>query len=268
MSRTDKQVTLRPTEKLKGIIKMPSIQEQFHNSMGKNADAFLASVVELFSGNNNLQQCDPGKVVQQALKAATLKLPINPNLGFAWIVPFKNEPTFQIGYKGYIQLAMRTGQYRCINADMVLEGMKVNRDLLSGSVSFSGEPTSEKAQGYFAHFELINGFTKTLYMTHDEVEAHAKRFSRSYSSKYSPWQTDFAAMALKTVLSKLLRTYGIMTTEMANAVAYEPDPSHPEKDEANSESFADAVKTTAEVIDEETGEITDGEPELPEVFDV
>src|SRR6056297_2860972 len=133
---------LQKVGKLKEIVNSGSVQEQFKNALKENSRAFVSSLIELYSGDSYLQNCNPKEVVQQALRAASLKLPINKNLGFAWIIPRKERgvlrPNFDIGYKGYIQFAMRTGQYRTINADAVSVGYDVEKDLLSGSIKFSG----------------------------------------------------------------------------------------------------------------------------------
>jgi len=214
--KEDKPV--RPTERLKAIIKAPSIEEQFKNVLKDNAEAFSASIIDVFSGDKHLQQCEPKEVVMEALKAATLKLPISKGLGFSYIVPYKGKPVFQIGYKGYIQLAMRTGQYRVINADVVYEGELGRTDKLTGEISLDGQRKSDKVVGYFAHIELLNGFAKTLYMSKEQVVRHAKKHSKSYSSKDSAWQTDFDAMAKKTVIRGLLSHYGYLSVEMISAV--------------------------------------------------
>lgn len=209
-------------EALKNMLKAPSVQEQFNNSLKENSGVFVASVIDLFNGDKNLQNCDPKQLVMEALKAATLKLPINKALGFAYIVPYNTKngtvPTFQVGYKGYIQLAMRTGEYRIINADMVFEGelRKVNK--LTGEIDFSGEKKSDVTVGYFAHLELLNGFAKTLYMTRDAIISHAKKYSKSFEYSSSAWQTDFDAMAKKTVLRNLLSHYGYLSVEMVGAI--------------------------------------------------
>ena len=176
---------------LKNMLNAPSVMEQFNNALAKSAPTFVASVIDLYNGDTNLQQCEPKMVVMEALKAAVLKLPINKALGYAFIIPFNNSvkddkgnwikkmvPTFQMGYKGYIQLAMRTGQYRTINADVVYEGelRKVNK--LTGEIAFDGEKKSDKVIGYFCYFELLNGFSKTHYMTVEQMAEHAKRYSK------------------------------------------------------------------------------------------
>lgn len=235
---------LAPVERLKQMLKTESVQEQFQNALQENRGAFVASLIDIYATDRNLQACPPNLVILEALKAATLKLPINRSLGFAWIVPYKNTPQMQIGYKGYIQLAQRTGQYKYINADVVYEGEMVKADKLTGELDLSGEAKSDKIIGYFAHVETVNGFRKTVYWSRDRVLAHAKRFAKGFDRPDSAWQTSFDAMALKTVLRHLLGHYGILSVEMMNAIAADRD----EDDEAQ---FAQEVseRANAEVID-------------------
>ena len=218
----EERALVKPMDKLKAVLSVESVQQQFRNALAENAGAFTASIIDLYGSDSYLQQCDPNQVVMEALKAATLKLPINKQLGFAWIVPYKVKgkptPQFQIGYKGYIQLAMRTGQYRCINADAIYEGCEVEREILTGDIWIKGTPTSDKPIGYFAYFELLNGFSKTSYMTRAEMEAHGKRYSPSYGMTNSAWTTDFDEMAKKTMIRQLLSKYGYLTTEMMTAL--------------------------------------------------
>lgn len=212
----------RPIDRLKHMLAAESVQEQFNNVLKENSGAFIASIIDLYNTDATLQACDPREVIMEALKAASLKLPINKQLGFAWIVPYKNKgvptPTFEIGYKGYIQLALRTGAYRYINGDVVYEGELVKHDKLTGEVEIDpSQRTGDKKIGYFAFLETLNGFRKTLYMTTEEVTTHAKRFSKSFSSSNSPWTTDFDAMAIKTCFRQLISKYGIMSVEMMDA---------------------------------------------------
>lgn len=248
--------TPKKVDVLKGILKADSVQEQFRNALGKNSSAFVASVIDLYNTDKNLQECNPTQVVMEALKAAVLKLPISRALGCAYVVAYKNkkkitdpqtgldkwvkvpEPTFQLGYRGYIQLAMRTNQYRTINADAVYEGelRKVNK--LTGEIAFDGEKTSDKVVGYFCYFELLNGFSKTLYMTVNQMAVHAKRYSKGLGSdvtveqlenlaklpvapdsKSVGWMGNFHGMAYKTVIRLLLSKYGYLSIEMQQAFA-------------------------------------------------
>lgn len=216
---TEKKQALTKMDALKGMLAAPSVQEQFENALKENSGMFVASVIDLYNGDPYLQNCDPKLVVMEALKAAVLKLPINKSLGFAYIVPYKNSnnaliPQFQIGYKGLIQLAMRTGQYRIINADTVLEGEYRTKNKLTGEFDLTGEAKSEKIIGYFAHFEMLNGFSKTLYMTKEKVTAHAQKYSKSFSQPNGPWKKEFDAMAIKTTLRGLLGHWGMLSPEM------------------------------------------------------
>lgn len=215
------QVTLKTNSlaKLKGILNNETMQQNFRNILAENAGAFMASIIELYQSDGALQKCDPNRVVLEALKAATLKLPINKQLGFAYIIPYNNVPTFQLGFRGLIQLAQRSGQYRYINADVVCEGESVNYNRITGMLEISGTAKSEMPVGYFAYFQLLNSFEKCVYWTREKVEAHAKRYSKAWSKADSPWHTNFDAMALKTVLKTIISKYGVMSVEFANAIA-------------------------------------------------
>ncbi len=243
---TRNQIT--PVQRLKNALNAQSVQEQFRNALADSAPLFVASLIDIYGSDRNLQECEPGAVIMEALKAATLRLPINKNLGFAYIVPYKNkgkaEPQMQIGYKGLIQLAMRTGEYRYLNADVVYEGELKSYDKLTGHMDLNGERKGDKVVGYFAYLELLNGFSKTVYWTKEQVIEHAKRFSKSYSSQYSPWQTDFDSMALKTVLRNLITKWGIMSIEMVQAVDRDIE--------------ADAQREIAEYANSEVLDIDDG----------
>lgn len=252
MSTNTQQLT--PVQRLKNALSAESVKEQFKNALADSAPLFVASLIDIYASDRNLQECEPGAVIMEALKAATLRLPINKNLGFAYIVPYRNrgkmEPQMQIGYKGLIQLAMRTGEYRYLNADVVYEGELKGYDKLTGHLDLSGEKKSDRVVGYFAYLELLNGFSKAVYWTKEQVIEHAKRFSKAFNSDYSPWKTDFDAMALKTVLRNLITKWGIMSVEMVNAVDrdIEADAQREINEYANSEEL-DIVD--GEVLDEE-----------------
>ncbi|KAA5532691.1 recombinase [Taibaiella lutea] len=233
----NQQLQKSSIDKLKSVLSAESVTVQFKNALKEHSDMFIASVIDLYGSDSSLQQCDAGAVVKECLKAAVLKLPINKSLGFAYVIGFNNtkgkdaegkwikvmEPTFQLGYKGYIQLAMRTGQYKIINADLVYEGEFKTKNKLTGEFDLTGEKKSETVIGYFAHIEMLNGFSKTLYMTKDKVDAHAKRYSKSYNSTSSPWKSNFDEMATKTVLRNLLSHYGFLSVEMAGAMNQDID---------------------------------------------
>lgn len=217
----DNQMTLKTNglAKLKAVLNNETMQQSFKNILAENAGAFMASIIELYQSDSALQRCDPNKVILEALKAATLKLPITKALGFAYIIPYGNVPQFQLGFRGLVQLAQRSGQYRYINADAVYEGEKVIYDRITGMLKIEGEATSDKPIGYFAYFQLLNGFEKCVYWTREKVEAHAKRYSKAWSKSDSPWHTSFDAMALKTVLKSIISKYGIMSVEFVNALS-------------------------------------------------
>lgn len=278
----------KPIDMLKMMIDAPTVQAQFKNALGEHKDAFMASLIDLFTGDKALQRCEPKLIISEALRAATLRLPLNKALGFAYIVVYNNSvknpdgswekvatPTFIPGYKGYIQLAMRTGQYRTINADYVYEGelRKVNK--LSGEIAFDGEKKSDKIVGYFCYFELLNGFSKTLYVPLDEMAAYAKRYSPSIGknttaeelmakandgivSKKVGWEGNFNDMALKTVIRRLLSKYGFLSVEMQNAISKDVDIDNSEADRndmISEEANKKVIDIDSEVVDTETGEI-------------
>lgn len=276
--------------KLKATLNAPSVQEQFKNALNENKDAFVASIIDIYSCDKSLQNCKPNAIICEALKAAVLHLPINKALGFAYIVVYNNNvkdehgqwhkvptPTFIPGYKGYIQLAMRTGQYRTINADFVYEGELLGANKLTGSIDFGGKRTSDKIVGYFCYFELLNGFSKTLYMTVKEMAAYAKRYSPSIPkettvddlitlakknsvSKKVGWMGNFNDMALKTVIRRLISKYGYLSVDMQKAVESDNNYSDAEsRDEliaenANKQSV-DLDNAEYQEVDTETGEI-------------
>lgn len=242
--------TKQKIDKLKSVLYSESVFLQFKDVMKENAGAFVASLIELYNGDAALQTCEQKLLIGEALKAASLKLPVNKALGFAYIVCYKNSvyqdgkwvkvptPTFILGYKGLIQLALRTGQYKTINADIVYDGELRNVNKLTGEIDFCGEKKSDKVIGYFCHFELLNGFSKTLYMTVEQVATHAKKYSKGLkeevtvsdlmglsdlpvlaSSKAVGWLGNFNGMGLKTVTRLLLSKYGYLSVEMQYAIA-------------------------------------------------
>lgn len=215
---------------IKQLLDMDVYKKRINEIMGKKAAPFMASIVNV-SNLPSLKDSDPNSIISSAIVAATLDLPIDQNLGFAYIVPYNTKEgkkaQFQMGYRGYIQLAMRTGQYKTINAIEIYKGeiKRVNR--LTGEIEFNDDEDlidRDTVVGYMAYFKLLNGFEKTLYMTKEEMEKHAKKYSQSYGSskdwvsKNSLWSTDFDGMAIKTVIKRLLSKYGILSIEMQNAI--------------------------------------------------
>lgn len=232
-----------PANQMRVILDSASTQKLLRDSLKENAGAFTASVLELYKSDSKLQMCDAGAVFAECLKAVALKLPISKQLGFAYVVPYKRsvqneekkwievtEPQFQIGYKGMIQLCMRTGAYKYINADVVYKGEYQGTDKLTGYVDLNGKKISDDVIGYFAYIETISGFKKTVYWDRDKMEKHALQYSKAYKAfnakkiKNTPWADNFDDMAIKTVLRNLLSKYGVMSVEMANALQSEDTP--------------------------------------------
>ena len=198
---------------IKKLMRNTSVMARSEEVLGKRAPQFASSVIALANQSRQLADCDPTTVLSSAMIAATLDLPINKDLGFAWIVPYKKQAQFQLGWKGFVQLALRSGQYAAMNARVV------NEEAFGGYDDI-GEPIilwdkldrADEAYGYAFAFKLVNGFKKTEFWTRAEVEAHARRFSQAYSAGYdTPWKSDFDAMALKTVVKQTLGKWGIMS---------------------------------------------------------
>lgn len=199
---------------IQSLVSQESVKARFEELLGKKAPGFISSLLAVVNNNKLLAKANPNTIVAAGAMAASLDLPINQNLGFAYIIPYGNEAQFQMGYKGYIQLAMRTGQYQTINAAEVYEGEIVKQNRFTGEYEF-GEKTSDKIVGYIAYFKLVNGFEKYLYMSIEEMQAHAKKFSKNYKGGTDKWGiTDFHSMAIKTVLKRLISKYGILSIEM------------------------------------------------------
>lgn len=198
------------------------VKSKFREVLGKNAEGFVGSLLSLVKNNELLLKAAPNTVIAAAMQAATLKLPINQNLGLAYIVPYwnskakENQAQFQMGWKGLVQLAERTGQYKTINASVVYEGQIEDIDFITGNI-IRGRKISDTVVGYVAYIEFLNGFSKTFYMSKEEVEAHASKYSQSYRKGYGVWKDNFDAMALKTVIKLLISKYGIMSIEMESS---------------------------------------------------
>lgn len=211
----------------KALFSQENIKAKFQEMMGKKAQGFITSVLQIVASNDQLSKADPMSVYNAAAMAATLDLPLNNNLGFAYIIPFnqkqsdgsyKSVAQFQIGYKGFIQLAQRSGQFKTISAAPIYEGQIVEENPLTGFVFDFTKKKSETIIGYAAFFSLVNGFEKTLYMSIDQIKKHGSKYSKTFSKQYGLWNTDFESMAIKTVTKLLLAKYGPMSIEMQKAV--------------------------------------------------
>lgn len=202
------------------LINTADVKERFQKMLGKKSDAFLSSLLTLTNQNSLLQKCAPATVLSAAAIAASLELPINQSLGMAWIIPYGDKAQFQLGVKGLIQLAMRSGQMKSIVATEVYEGEISQWNRFTETFT-PGEKVSDKVIGYYAAFELINGFKKATFWSVERVTAHAKRFSKTFNN--GPWRTDFDAMAKKTVLKSILSGFAPMSTQMQEAMTAEAE---------------------------------------------
>lgn len=259
---------------LKGMLEMPAYKNKFNEMLGKKAAGFMSSIIAVANNNKLLAKAEPSTVIGAAAQAAMLDLPINQSLGFAYIVPYKGAAQFQLGYKGYIQLAQRSGQYVDIGAKTVYEGELEYENRLLDKFKF-GERTGDKVIGYLAYFRLTNGFEKMLFMELDEMIAHAKKYSKSYSGGTEKWGlAEFDVMAEKTVLKRLLSKYGPLSIEsiqMSQALSNDGGVISMNKDgefdvdfsgetidaeyEETEEHSGDTYNVAGEIIDANTGEV-------------
>lgn len=256
-------------------------QTLLQNTMKENKGAFTTSLMELFTSDPQLMQCDPNALMGEAVKAAGLRLPINKQLGQAYIVVFNNKdkatgkitptPTLIVGTKGYINLALRTNKYVNINKGTVYEGEFQGFDKVTGSLDISGEKISDVPVGYFAYFKQKSGFEKIMYMTIDEVCKFAKTYAPTVKFSKTTWQelkelaikqsvegkggglgwyAGFQDMAEKTVLRQLLSTWGELSVDAEQVINADERPTAIQQ---RDEEFAAAKEVI--VVDAETGEI-------------
>ncbi|MFT8409873.1 MAG: recombinase RecT [Schleiferilactobacillus perolens] len=210
---------------MKQIIQSDTIKQRFAEVLKDRAPQFLSSIVSVVNSNKDLSKVDQTSVLNAAMTAATLNLPINQNLGFFYIVPYGSIAQAQMGYKGYIQLAQRSGLYQRLTAVPVYQdefgGWNPLTEELGYTPNFEDRAKNEKPVGYVAYFQLTNGFKKTVYWTWKQVDDHRKKFSKSGGSGDQPkgvWASNYDAMALKTVITNLLTKWGPMTTDIQRAV--------------------------------------------------
>ena len=214
---------------LKDMVNSDYVKARFAEVMGEKAPAFLASVLNATRTNPALKDCDPNSVISAAMVAASLDLPIDGSLGFAALVPYKNKgqavAQFQIMTKGYVQLALRTGQYKTINVGPVYADEFGGFDIITGEVKitpvdggFRSKDDDSKIVGYVAFFRLVNGYECTRYWPMEKIIAHGRKYSKSFGKEYGLWKTDLSAMAAKTVLKNTLSKWGILSTSMQMAL--------------------------------------------------
>lgn len=207
----------------KTLFALPAVTGKFREILGKKSDGFVASVLSIVNSSALLTKAEPKTILNSALLAASLDLPINGNLGFAAIVPYYNgrerrhEAQFQMMTRGYVQLAIRSGQYKAIEVNEVRRGEIKSRNKFTGEYEF-GEPESDEIVGYIAYFKLVNGFEKYLYMTVAELREHSQKYSQTAQKGFGLWVDNFDAMAKKTVLKLLLSKFGVLSVQMQQAV--------------------------------------------------
>ena len=258
------------------------IQNQLTTIMGKNAGSFTASMIELFAHDSGLQECDPKAVVMEAMKAAALHLPLAKALGRAHVLPFKNKgvatPVFVIGWKGLVDLAVRTGNYETINAVCVYKGEITGEDKLSGFINLNGIKESNEVVGYLGYFKLITGFTKMVYMSVEQMAHYAKTYAPTLKfnkiteeelikkaqeqSEKGPqagaigWFGDFNAMGLKTVVRKVL-SWGPMSVELQNALSTDRDYDVSPEQKRDEENYEQHQVVDVNKVIEDAEEVTE-----------
>ena len=248
-----------------------AVKNQINNVVGgKNGDRFIASIVSAVQVNSDLQECTNPSILSAALLGESLKLSPSPQLGQYYMVPFRNnkkgckEAQFQLGYKGYIQLAIRSGQYKKLNVLAIKDGELVRFDPLNEEIEVNlidDEEVREEAKtiGYYAMFEYTNGFRKAMYWSKKKMEAHALKYSKGYAAKkgYTFWAKDFDGMAYKTMLRQLISQWGIMSIDMQNAMESDMAVIH----EDGTKDYADTVSEENIVLDQDLQEAVEETPE-------
>ena len=273
------QAPVKP-KTLRELFNNPIIKTKIEQLVGKNSATFATSVMQIANSNTMLRTADPTSIFNAACMAATLNLPLQNGLGFAYIVPYQNrkekktEAQFQIGYKGFIQLAQRSGQFERLVSLPVYKKQLVKKDFINGFIfDWEQEPEGdENPIGYYAYFKLINGFSAELYMSHDDVVKHAQRYSQTFKKGFGVWHDNFEAMALKTVIKLLLSKQAPLSVEMQQAVLADQAVV---KDVENQEfNYGDNVQNAefVTVVDDETfnnckQSIINGETTLQDLCD-
>lgn len=223
--------TQQKPQTLQQLMNSGAVMKKLNDVLGseKKAASFISSVISVANGNSQLRNANPMTILGSAMVAATLDLPVVPTLGLAYIVPYKGQAQFQLGFKGLIELAERSGQFKNIIDEVVYEGQLVKKNRFTGEYVFDEDAKkSDKVIGYMARMDLITGFSKTIYWTKEEVEAHAKKFSQAFRSGYnSPWKTDFDAMARKTVLKALFAKYAPKSVAIQQAIKFDQSVTKP-----------------------------------------
>lgn len=229
MENTPAQRQKSPIQLLKETLSADVVKQRFQDILSDNSGAFIASILSLANTDSGIAQCEPNSVINAAMVAATLKLPINKSLGLAYVVPYDEKQKdgtyvkkaqFQIGYKGLVQLCVNTGLFRRINVIEVYEGQLIKADRFNEIFEFDeSAQTGNNVIGIYAYFETVSGYVKKVYWTIDMVEKHGKAFSKSYDSKYGRWQNDTTFwMRKKTVLKNMIDKWAPKSIEIQKAI--------------------------------------------------
>lgn len=210
---------LTPLQKFNAQIRGANAQAYLTDVLGEKKEAFVTSLVSVVGNDANLQKCEPMSVIYAAMKSVPLGLPIEQNLGYAAVIPYGTNASFQIMRNGWMELAMRTGQVKFIANEVVHKGELVKKNKFTGEYVFDEDKKeSDEIIGYMAYIKLTNGFEKTVYWTVEECKAHALRYSQTYKKGYGVWKDNFDAMALKTVLKHLIVKYCPKSAELQAAI--------------------------------------------------
>lgn len=248
------------------------VQTQINNVVGgKNGQRFISAVVSAVNNNPALQECTNQSIFSAALLGEALNLSPSPQLGHYYMVPFNSSTgkvaQFQLGYKGYIQLALRSGQYRKLNVLAIKEGELVRFDPLNEEIEVNliedeDERENAPTAGYYAMFEYTNGFRKAMYWSRAKMERHAMKYSKGYQAKkgYTFWEKDFDGMAYKTMLRQLISKWGIMSIEMVTAM----DSDMAVLNEDGTKTYVDNMDEPV-VIDGAEGQPSDPAPDVIEL---
>lgn len=234
-NKTNVSVVRQNVKAVENLVNSDLVQERVREVLGARAPKFLSAILQVVRDSDMLCEAEPKSILGAAMTAAVLDLDISKSLGFAYIIPFREKQKdnsykvkaqFQIGYKGLIQLCQRSGQMKTINVTDVRQGEIEYFDRMTGEIVYNWiqdypERAKRKVIGYVAYFELTNGFRKNMFMSIEELNAHAKRFSQTFKKGFGLWKDDFDSMASKTVLKLLLSKYAPMSTEMATAINYD-----------------------------------------------
>ncbi len=257
----------KPLSMLKGYLATPLVMNDFAVMLGEQTPGFFTSIINLVSQDERLQECSAESILAAAKRAAALGLPLDKSLGFCYILAYNKEAQFQMGYKGFIQLAIRSGKYKRLMATEIYKDEFSSWDAIKEV--FESTPQANHKQrlslderyvvGFYGRFELHNGFIKEKYITLDAAFDHAKMYSKSYQSDLhyktskSLWQTNPTPMGIKTVLIKILGTYGLMSVEMQEAFV------------TDNQSFDSVLNDNTAKVNEEAGSvICDGGKSQPE----